>query len=109
MSDLVKAKRERLEKLKKEAAEKRRIKELKEKNKGKPATGDSQRGNADDIDKIMDNVMSSSAFEERKKKEEEDDAPKVQKVVDASLTIALDQCEHSINPAIRDYLNQPVQ
>ena len=50
-----------------------------------------------------------SAFEERKKKEFEEVNPPPPKLVNASMTIALDQWEHSIVPSRVEYLNQEIQ
>lgn len=89
MSDLIAQKRARLEQLKKEAAAK---KAQKDRGTGRTAAGPrGQGGQAEDINELMDKVISSSAFEERKKKEQEEDQPPVQKLINTSLTVALDQ------------------
>jgi sugar-specific transcriptional regulator TrmB len=108
MSDLLAQKKAKLEELKRKAIENRN-----RKNKGlaKSTLGTKgQAGKSEDINELMDKVISSSAFEERKMKEEEEneDAP-VEKPIDASLSVALDQCEHSISPALKNFLDQEIQ
>ena len=107
MSDLLAKKRERLEQLKKAAAEKKA-----NRNKGvsqSTAGNRTQGGGPEDTNDLIDKVLTSSAFDERKIKEEEDDKPVIQKPINTDLTVALDQCEHSIAPAIVEHLEQEIQ
>lgn len=88
MSDLIAAKKARLEKLKKDAADK---KLRRDKNKTGDSVSASQGGTTDDINDLIEKAVSSSAFEERKKKEEDRDEPITNKIINTSLTVALDQ------------------
>lgn len=87
--DSLEDKKARLAQLRKEAEEKR--------NRANKALGASfigsktQGGKADDINELMNKVVSSSTFEERKKKEEVEKNPATPKTINTSLTVALDQ------------------
>lgn len=108
MSDLLAQKKARLEKLKQDALNKKKKRE-----NIKTSTGSSsgtQGGGTEDINALMDNVFnSSSAFEERKKQEEDASQPSVPKQINTSMTVALDQCQHSIAPSLLEFLDQEIQ
>jgi hypothetical protein len=86
--DVIATKKARLEKLKKDAANK---KALRDKTKQKDSVSTSQGGTTEDINDLIEKAVSSSAFEERKKKEEDLDSPATKKQINTSLTVALDQ------------------
>lgn len=108
MSDLLAQKKAKLEELKKKALDNRN-----RKNKGltkSTIASKGQAGKSEDINELMDKVISSSAFEERKMKEEEENQEtQAEKPVNTSLSVALDQCEHSISPALKNFLDQEIQ
>ena len=101
-------KKARLERLKKEALDKKNKANASSYKATQITKG--QGGKADDINELMNKAFSSSsAFEERKKKEFEEVNPPPPKPVNVSMTIALDQWEHSIVPSRIEYLNQEIQ
>ena len=106
--DMLAKKRARLEELKKQAAKKRGDRGKTGKDP-KPLNTKIQGGKADDLNEYLDKVITTSAFEERKKQEFEKEEQPVKQVVNTSLSVAVDQCEHSIVPNKCEFLDQEIQ
>ena len=87
MSDLIEKKKKRLEELKREQAEKRRKRIKRDEKPAAPREG----GVGKDIEEILNDAAKNSAFDERKQKEEEEQQPKIQKPINTSLSVAVDQ------------------